>query len=72
MRQVEIRLALSNTTTLRSGYCSMRPARSLSSATVFAVIVLIGEWSNVTWQYLGLRRHEIAYRSLWSRLSYGF
>ena len=31
-------------------------ARSLSSATVVAVIVLIGGWSNVTWQYLGLRR----------------
>jgi len=30
--------------------------RSLSSATVVAVIVLIGGWSNVTRQYLGLRR----------------
>src|SRR6516162_785846 len=37
----------------------MRPARSLSSATVVAVIVLIGGWSNVTWQYLGLRRSTL-------------
>ena len=34
-------------------------ARSLSSATVVAVIVLIGGWSNVTWQYLGLRRSTL-------------
>jgi len=29
------------------------------SATVVAVIVLIGGWSNVTWQYLGLRRSTL-------------
>ena len=34
---------------------SMTPTRSLSSATVVAVMVLIGGWSNVTWQYLELR-----------------
>ena len=38
---------------------SMRPTRSLSSATAIAVIALIGEWSNVTWQYLGLRRSTL-------------
>ena len=41
---------------LRSRSCSMTPTRSLSSATVVAVIVLMGGWSNVTGQYLGLRR----------------
>src|SRR6266853_2519218 len=50
---------VSYTTTLRSASCSMRPARSRSSATVVAVIVLIGGWSNVTWQYLGLRRSTL-------------
>ena len=37
----------------------MRPARSLSSATVVAVIVFIGGWSNVTWQYLDLRQSTL-------------
>jgi hypothetical protein len=37
----------------------MRSTRSLSSATVVAVIVLIGGWSNVTCQYLPLRRSTL-------------
>src|SRR5207253_1764527 len=40
---------------------SMRPTRSLSSATAIAVIALIGGWSNVTWQYLGLRRSTLKF-----------
>jgi hypothetical protein len=49
-------LALVKTTTVRSSSRSISSTSCESSATVSAVMVLIGAWSKVTRQYCGVTR----------------
>ena len=64
MGQVEIPVGAVEHNDVEIGIVLDEVAEVASSATVVAVIVLIGGWSNVTWQYLGLRRSTLKF---WNR-----